>query len=84
MEGVEDANASIVEVDNASNLTGRSAATAEGIIITYSALFAMALGPILIGSLRSVTYHSTMKVLKGWDGARVKSGVERQLGLCLV
>lgn len=65
MAGVEDLNATLVEVDNASNLTnatGREAATAEGIIITYSALFAMALGPIFVGSLRSVPYHSAMKV----------------------
>ena len=62
MEGAEDLNVSVVEADNASNLTGRAAASAEGIIITYSALFAMALGPIFIGSLRSVPYHSAMKV----------------------
>ncbi len=62
MEGVEDVNVSVVEADNATNLTGRDAATAGGILITYSALFAMALGPIFIGSLRSVPYHSAMKV----------------------
>ena len=62
MEGAEDMNATVVEAENASNLTGRAAATPEGILITYSALFAMALGPIFIGSLRSVPYHSAMKV----------------------
>ena len=54
--------AKVIDPDNASNLTGREAATTEGIIVTYSALFAMALGPILIGSLRSVPYHIVMKV----------------------
>ena len=48
--------------ENASNLTGRDAATPMGIVVTYTALFAMALGPILVGSLRSVPYHSSMKV----------------------
>ncbi len=65
MEGVEEAplvNASLVEADNASNLTGREAASLQGIVVTYSALFAMALGPILLGSLRSVPYHSAMRV----------------------
>ena len=65
MEGVEDApvpNISELEVDNATNLTGRAAATTEGMIVTYSALFIMALGPIFLGSLRSVSYHSSMRV----------------------
>lgn len=65
MGSVEDSqvlNASVLEADNASNLTGREAATVEGMIVTYSALFAMALGPIFLGSLRSVHYHSSMKV----------------------
>ena len=56
-----------MEADNASNLTGRDAATPMGIVITYSALFSMALGPILIGSIRSVPYHSSMKVSVVWD-----------------
>ena len=64
MEGAEDLNVSVVEAENATNLTGREAATPEGIIITYSALFAMALGPIFVGSLRSVPFHSAMKVRK--------------------
>ena len=55
-------NVTAVEADNASNLTGREAATTEGMIITYSALFAMALGPIIVGALRSVPYHISMKV----------------------
>lgn len=68
MDGVEGdtlLNTSIEEGDNATNLTGREAATPGGIIVTYSALFVMALGPILVGSLRSVPYHSAMKV-SGW------------------
>ena len=52
----------VSSVENASNATGREAATFEGIVITYTALFTMALGPILIGSLRSVPYHSAMRV----------------------
>ena len=51
-----------LEGDNASNLTGRGAATPLGIAVTYSSLFLMALGPILLGSFRSVSYHSVMKV----------------------
>ncbi len=47
---------------NASNQTGRDAATLEGIVLTYSSLFLMALGPILFGSLRSVYYHHDLKV----------------------
>jgi minor histocompatibility antigen H13 len=71
MAGVEDAaalNASALEEDNATNLTGRAAATAGGIIVTYTALFAMALGPIFLGSFRSVSYHLTMKVSTGGGG----------------
>lgn len=48
--------------ENVSNLTGRDAATAEGIAITYGSLFLMALVPILFGSLRSVGYHTKLKV----------------------
>ncbi len=59
---LENETVGVLDVDNASNLTGRGAATPLGIAVTYSALFGMALGPILIGSLRSVGYHSTMKV----------------------
>ena len=44
------------------NLTGRDAATPAGIAVTYASLFVMALGPILVGSFRSVSYHQVMKV----------------------
>lgn len=47
---------------NVSNVTGREAATVEGIVLTYSSLFLMALIPILFGSLRSVHYHHDLKV----------------------
>lgn len=73
MEGVEDSpvfNASVLDVDNATNITGREAATTEGMIVTYSALFAMALGPIFLGSLRSVHYHSAMRV--SWYQGQMK------------
>ena len=48
--------------DNASNITGRAAATPEGIALTYMSLFLMALGPILMGAFRSVHYHTELKV----------------------
>lgn len=70
MDDVPVLNVSGVEVDNATNVTGRDAATTEGIIVTYTALFAMALGPIFLGSLRSVPYHSAMRVrdrLNRWN-----------------
>ena len=57
---MESQNLSIV--DNASNLTGRDAATPEGIAVTYFSLFLMALGPIVVGSLRSVNHHLSLKV----------------------
>lgn len=52
-----------VEVENVSNLTGRDAATPEGIAITYGSLFVMALLPLFFGSLRSVGYHTGLKVV---------------------
>ena len=56
-------NESVIEnVSNATNATGRDAATAEGIAITYSSLFLMALLPLFFGSLRSVGYHAGLKV----------------------
>ena len=61
-------NATVDEL-NASNLTGRDAASAGGILITYTSLFMMALAPIVIGSLRSVSYHHHLKVRQGvWVG----------------
>jgi len=50
------------EGDNATNLTGRDVATPAGIAVTYTSLFLMAVGPILVGSFRSVSYHAVMKV----------------------
>ena len=56
-------NESVAEnVSNATNATGRAAATPEGIAITYGSLFLMALVPIVWGSLRSVGYHAQLKV----------------------
>lgn len=49
-------------VGNETNMTGRAAATPQGIALTYASLFLMALGPIVLGSLRSVQYHSGLKV----------------------
>lgn len=56
-------NDSAVEnVSNVTNATGREAATPEGIAITYTSLFVMALLPLFFGSLRSVGYHVGLKV----------------------
>ena len=55
-------NVSIVGDSNGSNLTGRDAATMEGIALTYTGLLLMALAPIFFGSARSVLYHSGLKV----------------------
>lgn len=44
------------------NVTGREAATREGLITAYTFLFGMALIPIFIGSIRSVTYHYNLWV----------------------
>ena len=49
-------------VENASNLTGREAASREGLIVAYSSLMLMAVVPILVGSLRSVRYHYNLRV----------------------
>ncbi len=49
-------------VTNETNMTGRGAATPQGIALTYASLFLMALGPIVLGALRSVHYHSGLKV----------------------
>ncbi|XP_019861879.1 PREDICTED: minor histocompatibility antigen H13-like [Amphimedon queenslandica] len=45
----------------ASNVSGREAASREGLATAYIFLFAMALVPIFIGSLRSVVYHYNLK-----------------------
>ena len=60
---VED-NGTLLEdmAENMSNNTGRAAATPEGIALTYMSLFLMALGPIMIGAFRSVSYHTGLKV----------------------
>lgn len=70
-EEVELDNATVLSTEelNASNLTGRAAATTEGIAITYCSLLLMALGPIFIGACRSVTYHSDLRV--SGDGCTV-------------
>ena len=44
------------------NLTGREAASREGLLTAYTLMFAMALFPIVTGSIRSVTYHYNLKV----------------------
>ncbi|XP_064396205.1 minor histocompatibility antigen H13-like [Halichondria panicea] len=56
-------NATLLEdiVSNETNMTGRGAATPQGIALTYASLFLMALGPIVLGAFRSVHYHSGLK-----------------------
>ena len=44
------------------NVTGREVATREGLVTAYTFLFSMALIPIFIGSIRSVTYHYNLWV----------------------
>lgn len=64
-----EANDSVLEnVSNITNATGREAATPEGIAITYSSLFVMALLPLFFGSLRSVGYHVGLKVSRSEEG----------------
>lgn len=46
----------------ATNVSGREAASREGLATAYIFLFAMALFPIFIGSLRSVVHHYNLKV----------------------
>ena len=60
---MESSESEEVLVDNISNVTGREAATAEGIAITYGSLFVMALLPLYTGSIRSVAYHLGLKVV---------------------
>ena len=50
--------------DNSTNKTGRQAASTEGLVVAYTILFLMAIVPILIGAIRSVTYHRSLKVVK--------------------
>ncbi|CAI8056722.1 Minor histocompatibility antigen H13 [Geodia barretti] len=58
-------------VENTSNVTGRDAATPEGIAITYGSLFLMALLPLFFGSLRSVGYHTGLKTRGEEAGDRI-------------
>ena len=44
------------------NVTGRAAATTEGLTLAYVSLFLMAVVPIFWGSFRSITYHRKSKV----------------------
>lgn len=57
--------------ENVSNVTGREAATPEGIAITYGSLFVMALLPLFFGSLRSVGYHTGLKTRGEEAGDRI-------------
>ena len=50
--------------DTASNktLTGRAAATPEGLLLAYASLILMALLPIWFGAFKSVTFNKKQKV----------------------
>lgn len=56
------ANLSAVVNETAKNVTGRAAATPEGMLMAYSSLVLMALLPIFFGSIRSVRCLSEQKV----------------------
>ena len=56
------ADAQVNATVNVTNATGRDAATAEGIFLTYTSLFLMALGPIVLGSVRSVNHQRQLLV----------------------
>lgn len=53
-----------LDEENATNMTGRQAASTEGLALAYTILFLMAIGPILVGAIRSVAYHHALKVEK--------------------
>ena len=53
-------NDTIANATNAS-LSGREAASFEGLLAAYGALLLMAVVPIYVGSLRSITYHAELK-----------------------
>lgn len=56
------ANLSATVNETAKNVTGRAAATPEGLFVAYSSLVLMALLPIFFGSFRSVKYLIEQKV----------------------
>lgn len=56
------ANLSAAVNETAKNVTGRAAATPEGMLVAYSSLVLMALLPIFFGSFRSVKYLIEQKV----------------------
>ena len=45
-------------------LSGRDAATSEGLLLAYGSLLVMALIPIYWGARRSVHFHDNLKVSK--------------------
>ena len=74
MEAEPDLNESVL-----SNATGREATTAEGIAITYTSLFVMALMPLFIGSVRSVGYHTGLKVYGGGGGGVTSAKIQQHV-----
>lgn len=54
-------NDTLANASNAS-LSGRESASFEGLLAAYGALLLMAVVPIYVGSLRSITYHADLKV----------------------
>lgn len=43
-------------------VSGRDAATSEGLLLAYGSLLVMALIPIYVGARRSVYFHDNLKV----------------------
>ena len=51
------------ETNDTVALSGRDAATFEGLMLAYGSLLVMALIPIYLGARRSVAFHENLKVL---------------------
>lgn len=59
----EEAEAIVANETNITEpLSGRDAATSEGLLLAYGSLLVMALIPIYLGARRSVYFHENLKV----------------------
>ena len=52
------------ESNDTVQISGREAATTEGLLLAYGSLLVMALIPIFLGARRSVHFHDNLKVTK--------------------
>lgn len=50
------------ETNDTGTISGRDAATFEGLLLAYFSLLVMALIPIYLGARRSVHFHDNLKV----------------------